>query len=106
MSMKKTDLVKGLAKKLEGRMKTAGVPPRFAQGSAALAEQKDLERQERRAATAAVKLTPLACRLPADLVLRLREHAAGQEGGVNAVIAQALAQWLDRPAEPAADTVA
>jgi hypothetical protein len=106
MSMKKTDLVKGLARKLEGRMKTAGVPPRFAEDSAALTAQKDLERQERRAATAAVKLTPLACRLPADLVVRLRERAADVDGGVNAVLAQALSHWLDRPADPATDLAA
>lgn len=100
--MKKTDLVKGLAKKLEGKMKTAGIPRRFAQGSAEAAEK----REARAPAAAATKLVPIACRLPADLVNRLRERAVGQEGGVNAVIAQALALWLethpgDRPAAAA-----
>jgi hypothetical protein len=91
MSMKKTDLVKGLAKKLEGRMKTASVPVRFAQGAAAVAEKRDL-----RAPAAAPKLVPVACRLPAELVNRLRERAVTQEGGVNAVIAQALTHWLEK----------
>ncbi|PXW94526.1 hypothetical protein C7444_11317 [Sphaerotilus hippei] len=95
MSMKKTDLVKGLAKKLEGRMKTVGVPPRFGQGSAAAAEP----RGAREAATVARPVS-VTCRLPADLARRLRERAVGQEGGVNTVIAQALEQWL------AADTTA
>jgi len=34
MSMKKSDLSKSLAKKLDGRMKAAEIPKRFAQGSA------------------------------------------------------------------------
>jgi hypothetical protein len=87
--MKKTDLVKGLARKLEGRMKTAGVPPRFAQGAAAQADKR-----EQRVASAVTKLVPVACRLPADLAARLRDRAVTQEGGVNAVIAQALEVWL------------
>jgi hypothetical protein len=92
MSAKKTDLVKHLAKKLDGKMKSAGVPPRFAQGSADVAA--------RRAASAAQeaatpRLVSVACRLPADLVNRMRERAVTQEGGVNAVMALALAQWLE-----------
>ncbi|MEX8519777.1 MAG: hypothetical protein AB3X44_14795 [Leptothrix sp. (in: b-proteobacteria)] len=93
MSMKKTDLVKNLAKKLDGRMKSAGIPQRFGQGSAAVAESA--EKREQRAREAATKLVPVACRLPAELVNRLREHAVTQEGGVNAVIAHALASWLE-----------
>lgn len=86
--MKRTDLVKGLARKLEGKMKTAGVPPRFAQGSAAVPDKRDQR------SAAAAKLVPVACRLPAELANRLRERAIGQDGGVNAVIAQALEQLL------------
>lgn len=92
MSAKKTDLVKHLAKKLDGKMKSAGVPPRFAQGSAdAAAAAKRAERAE----NAAPKLVSVACRLPADLVNRMRERAVGQDGGVNAVMALALTQWLE-----------
>ncbi|HSW04969.1 hypothetical protein [Aquabacterium sp.] len=91
MSLKKTDMVKNLAKKLDGKMKTAGIPQRFAQGSAEAAAKREL-----RASPAAPKLVPVACRLPADLVNRLRDRAAGQEGGLNAVMAQAVAQWLDK----------
>ncbi|MEY8689931.1 MAG: hypothetical protein AB9M53_08645 [Leptothrix sp. (in: b-proteobacteria)] len=94
--MKKTDLVKGLAKKLEGKMKTAGVPARFAQGAAAAASKRDAHALATAAsAAAAPKLVPLACRLPADLLNRLRERATTQEGGINALIALALAQHLD-----------
>ena len=88
MSLKKTDLVKNLAKKLDGRMKAAGVPHRFAQGAA------DAAPRDKRVQDAAVKLVPITCRLPADLVARLRERAAGHEGGINALMAQALERAL------------
>jgi len=89
MSLKKTDLVKNLAKKLDGRMKSAGVPHRFAQGAADVAGKRDKQAQE-----AAVKLVPITCRLPAELVARLRERAAAHEGGINALMAQALERAL------------
>jgi len=88
MSLKKTDLVKNLAKKLDGRMKAKGVPRRFAQGAAEVADKRD--KQE----AAAVKLVPITCRLPAELVARLRERAASHEGGINALMAQALERAL------------
>ena len=88
MSQKKTDLVKNLAKKLDGRMKSAGVPRRFAQGAADVAAKKP-------ANEAAVKLVPFTCRLPAELVARLRKRAADHEGGVNALLAQALERALE-----------
>ena len=88
MSLKKTDLVKNLAKKLDGRMKAAGVPRRFAQGAAEVAGKRD--KQE----ASAAKLVPITCRLPAELVTRLRERAAGHEGGINALMAQALERAL------------
>ena len=92
MSLKKTDLVKNLAKKLDGRMKSAGVPHRFAQGAADVAGKRD--KGDKRAQEAAVKLVPITCRLPAELVARLRERAAGYEGGINALMAQALERAL------------
>ena len=92
MSAKKTDLVKHLARKLDGNMKTAGVPPRFAQGSA---DANAAARRVERAENAAPKLVSVACRLPADLVNQMRERALTQEGGVNAIVALALAQWLE-----------
>ncbi len=89
MSMKKTDLVKGLARKLDGRMKAAGVPDRFAQGSA-----EGVDRREQRRQDALAGLVPFACKLPADLVKRLNERAAAQPGGVNSLVADALEQAL------------
>lgn len=90
MSMKKTDLEKHLAKKLDGRMKSRAVPQRFGQGSGAVKAAA-----EPPARPAVAKLVPLSCRLPAELVHRLRERAVGQEGGISALVAQAVAQWLD-----------
>jgi hypothetical protein len=89
MSMKKTDLVKHLAKKLDGRMKSAGVPDRFAQGAAEAVDKREQRRRD-----AAAGLVPFACKLPAELVKRLHERAAGFEGGVNALVAQALQKAL------------
>ena len=89
MSMKKSDLAKGLAKKLDGRMKVAPIPKRFAQGAADAAKAKE------RANPSESKLVAVACRLPADLVNRLRERAVGHEGGINAVMAEAVSQWLE-----------
>lgn len=85
MSLKKTDLAKNLALKLDGRMKAAGVPGRF--GHAAT---EPLDRRERRKRDAAAGLVPFACKLPAELAVRLHERAASHEGGLNALVAELL----------------
>ena len=95
MSMKKTDLEKHLAKKLDGRMKSGVVPQRFGQGSTA-AKDKPAQKSP----GAASKLVAVSCRLPADLVNRLRERAVGHEGGVNALVAQALETMLSAEVDP------
>jgi len=89
MSMKETDLEKNLAKKLDGRMKSGAVPQRFGPGSA-----KVKVKAEQNSRPAVAKLVPVSCRLPAELVNRLRERAIGHEGGMSALVAQALEQWL------------
>jgi hypothetical protein len=89
MSMKKTDLVKNLAKKLDGRMRAAGVPGRFAEGAADV-----VDRREQRRRDTAAGLVPFACKLPAELVKRLHERAAAHAGGVNGLVAEALQQAL------------
>jgi hypothetical protein len=89
MSMKKTDLVKNLAKKLDGRMKSAGVPDRFGNGAAEVVDKREQRRRD-----AAAGLVPFACKLPSELVKRLNERAATHEGGVNALVAEALAKSL------------
>ena len=91
MSMKKTDLTKHLAKKLDGRMKAAGVPDRFAQGAADATDKREQRRLD-----SAAGLVPFACKLPGELVKRLHEKAAAQEGGVNALVAQVLQKALGK----------
>jgi hypothetical protein len=89
MSMKKTDLEKHLAKKLDGRMKSTAVPQRFGQGSAATKGKTEQKSQP-----SVTKLVAVSCRLPADLVNRLRDLAAAHDGGMNALLAQAAEHWL------------
>ena len=89
MSMKKTDLEKNKAMKIDGKMKSAGVPGRFAKNAAEVVDK----REQRRRDTAA-GLVPFACKLPADLVKRLHTRAGIEAGGVNVIVAQALEQAL------------
>lgn len=90
MSMKKTDLEKHLAKKLDGRMKSRAVPPRFGLGSgAAKAAAEPVARPT------AARLVPVSFRLPAELVQHLRERALGHPGGISALAAEALARGLE-----------
>ena len=90
MSMKKTDLEKNQAMKIDGKMKAAGVPSRFAKSAAEVVDKREQRRRD-----SAAGLVPFACKLPAELVKRLHERAAAHEGGVNEIVAQALRQALD-----------
>ncbi len=87
--MKKTDLVKSLARKVDGKMKTAGFPERFGQGATPAAFKR-----ERPPEAAAGKRVAISCRLPADLVQRLRARAAVHDGGLNRLVAEALEHWF------------
>ena len=92
MSMKKTDIEKQLAKKLDGRVRASVVPQRFGKGSVS-AKAKPEEKSR----PAGAKLVAVSCRLPAELVNRLREQAMGREGGMSALVTQAVEQWLASP---------
>ena len=93
MSMKKTDLEKHLAKKLDGKLKSGTIPQRFGQGAKAMAAKAEAKPKD-----AAPKLVQLTCKLPADLAQRLRDRAVTVEGGVNAILAEAVGQWLESAA--------
>ena len=90
MSMKKTDLEKHLAKKLDGKLKSGNTPQRFGQGAKAIAAKAEAKPKD-----TPPKLVQLTCKLPADLAQRLRDRAVTVEGGVNAILTQAATQWLD-----------
>ncbi len=88
MTLKKFDLEKNKAKKIDGQMKTGGIPGRFGQGAAVV------DKREQRRIDTAAGLVPFACKLPATLVKQLNDRAASYEGGVNALVAEALAKAL------------
>ena len=89
MSLKKTDLAKNLALKISGQMKSAGVPGRFAQGSAEVVDRKEQRRRD-----AAAGLVPFACKLPSELVKQITARAAAHDGGLNALVADLLERGL------------
>jgi hypothetical protein len=91
MSMKKTDLTKHLAKKLAGRMKAAGVPPRYGQAATDVVDKREQRRRD-----AAAGLVPFACKLPADLAATLRDKSAGHAGGINGLVAELLGKALKK----------
>ena len=94
MSMKKTDLEKNKAKKIAGRMSAAGSPARYGEDAAAVPDRREQRRRD-----AAAGLVPFACKLPQELVDRLRERAAARDdGSLNETVAGLLAQALDREA--------
>lgn len=94
MSMKKTDLVKHLAKKIDGQMKVAPVPGRFGQAAGAVVDKREQRRLDAQAG-----LLPFACKLPADLVRQLHDRAVGHEGGLNALVAELLGRSLKSDAK-------
>jgi hypothetical protein len=89
MSMKKFDLAKSLGLKIDNRRKGAGIPGRFAQEAAAVADKREQRKRD-----AAAGLVPFACKLPADMVKQLHERAASHEGGLNGLMAQMLSKEL------------
>jgi hypothetical protein len=90
MTMKKTDLVKNLAKKLERDQRAAAIPQRFGQGAASV-----VAKRETRPDKGVGKPVSVVCRLPAELASRLRDCAIEHEGGVNAVVTEALQRWFE-----------
>lgn len=89
MSLKKFDLAKNLGLKINGQMKSAGVPGRFAQGATEV-----LDRKEQRRRDAAAGLVPFACKLPMELVKRINERGVAHEGGVNGWLAEVIEKGL------------
>ncbi len=85
--MKKTDLYKNLALKVESRMKQAGTPERFAQGVV-------LDRKEQRKLDQAKGLIPFAVKLDAELAGELRALAEARQTGLNELVAELLRKGM------------
>lgn len=101
MSMKKTDLEKNMAKKLDGRLKSQATPQRFGQASTKSAKSaKSASPSAAPAAPAAPKLVQVVCRLPAPLATQLRERAITHEGGISALLTTAVEQYLAANKKP------
>jgi len=85
--MKKTDLYKNLAHKIDRQMKQAGVPDRFAQGAV-------LDRKEQRKLDQAKGLIPFAVKLDAQLAGDLRALAESRRIDINELVAELLRKGL------------
>jgi hypothetical protein len=85
--MKRTDLYKNLASKVDRQMKQAGTPDRFGQGAV-------LDRKEQRKLDQAKGLIPFAVKLDAQLAEELRTLAASREGGLNELVEALLRKGL------------
>ncbi len=89
MSMKKSDLDKGAAMKIDGKMRGTAVPGRFAQQSTLAHDKREQRRRD-----SAAGLVAFACKLPADLVQRLQERGAAHAGGLNGLMAELVSKGL------------
>jgi len=85
--MKRTDIAKNMALKLDERMKHAGTPGRFAGGVVP-------DRKEQRKLDQAQGLIPFAVKLDAQLAGEIRTLAASRQLGVNELVAELLRKGL------------
>jgi hypothetical protein len=85
--MKRTDLEKNKAHKLDSLLKLAGTPERFAGGSL-------LERKEQRKLDQAKGLIPFAVKLDTQLAEEIRAQALAREMGLNDLVSELLRKGL------------
>jgi hypothetical protein len=85
--MKKTDLYKNLGLKIDGKLKQAGTPDRFAQGSV-------LDRKEQRKLDQEKGLIPFAVKLNAELAGELRALAESRVLGMNELVDELLRKGM------------
>ncbi len=88
--MKKTDLEKNKGIKINTRIKQAGIPGRFGQGSSGI-----LDRREQRKADQSLGLVPFAVKLNSGLVKQIQALAQERQTGLNEVVAELLQTALD-----------
>jgi hypothetical protein len=85
--MKKTDLYKNLALKINEEMKQSVTPDRFSKGAA-------LDRKEQRKIDQAKGLIPFAAKLNIDLVNEIRALAESRQIGMNEMLDELLRKGL------------
>ncbi|MDP2108466.1 MAG: hypothetical protein Q8J67_05385 [Rhodocyclaceae bacterium] len=85
--MKRTDLEKNMAHKLDSRLKLAGTPTRFAGGAV-------LDRKEQRKLDQAQGLIPFAVKLDAQLAEEIRAQAVARQLGMNELVSELLRNGL------------
>jgi hypothetical protein len=85
--MKRTDLEKNMAHKLDSRLKLAGTPERFAGGAM-------LDRKEQRKLDQAKGLIPFAVKLDAQLAEEIRTQSVARQMGLNELVAELLRKGL------------
>ena len=85
--MKRTDLEKNKAHKLDSRLKLAGTPVRFAGGSM-------LDRKEQRKLDQAKGLIPFAVKLDAQLAEEVRAQAVARQMDLNDLVGELLRKGL------------
>ncbi len=89
--MKKTDLYKNLGLKIDGKLKQAGTPDRFAQGGV-------LDRKAQRKLDQAKGLIPFAVKIDAQLASDLRNLAASRALDMNELVEDLLRKAMDATA--------
>ncbi len=87
--MKKTDLEKSKALKVNARMSHAGTPERFGGGSGTVPD-----RREQRKLDQAQGLVPFAVKLNGDLVQQIQDVAQERRMSLNEVVAELLKKGL------------
>jgi hypothetical protein len=85
--MKKTDLYKNLGLKIDGKLKQAGTPDRFAQGGV-------LDRKEQRKLDQEKGLIPFAVKLNAQLAAELQTLAKARVLGMNDLVDELLRKGM------------
>jgi len=90
MAMKKTDLEKNKALKLNNAMKQAGV----GRGGTGLAAEPKIDRREQRKLDQAQGLVPFACKLNSELAEELKTRAAAHPDGMNGLLDEIIRRGL------------
>ncbi|MDO8692939.1 MAG: hypothetical protein Q7J51_02480 [Sheuella sp.] len=85
--MKKTDLYKKLGLKIDGKLKQAGTPDRFAQGEV-------LDRKVQRKLDQAKGLIPFAVKIDAQLATELRTLAESRQMDMNTLVDELIRKGM------------